>query len=90
MINFSGQILLINFHKNDCFLFTFLAGLLREGEKCWDACNGRQGPCDFCGNGLCCRKDYSDQSNGCFSTAGVWVGGDGSHVCVAPPGPGNF
>ena len=59
-----------------CF-FTTKVGLLNDGKACWHECNKQQGPCSFCGTGLCCRKDYHDTSNGCGGTLGI----DGYHVC---------
>jgi hypothetical protein len=53
-------------------------GLRNEGKECWTtSCNG-QGPCAFCGNGLCCMKNFHDTTKGCDGS----IGGDGSHQCV--------
>lgn len=60
-------------------------GLEHKGAECWEGCGGRQGWCSFCGNGLCCRANYGDDSNGCDG----WSHGinnaimTNSHVCVA-------
>lgn len=57
--------------------------LQNGGKDCWDACNAKQGPCEFCGGGVCCRKGHEDKSNGCDGNLGV----DGKgHVCVAAGG----
>jgi len=67
------------------------AGLLHEGEVCLERCGDnqgtyRQGRCAWCGTGLCCKKGWSDVSNGCDGTLGI----DGlGHVCVAAPGRDN-
>merc|ERR1711988_2016327 len=58
--------------------------LMHAGEDCWSGCSATQGPCDWCGSGLCCRKGWSDTSNGCDGTLGIEGQG---HVCVARPEP---
>ena len=45
--------------------FYFQAGIQNEDKVCWKegenlACK-RQGQCDFCGTGLCCRKHFPDK-----------------------------
>ena len=50
--------------------------LQQRGEHCWDACNQQQGPCAWCGSGLCCRRGWGDRSNGCDGS----FGGQGSIV----------
>ena len=52
--------------------------LLNEGQECLNQCNQIQGPCNYCGSGLCCRKGWHDTSNGCNGN----IGGDGSHTCA--------
>lgn len=59
------------------------AGLKNSGKKCWNECKEKQGPCAYCGTGICCRKEYADTSKGCYGQ----IGGDGQHECVAKPGP---
>ena len=56
--------------------------LQNSGKDCWGPCNG-QGPCDYCGTGVCCRKGWDDHSKGCDGS----IGGDGYHTCVSL---GNF
>jgi hypothetical protein len=52
-----------------------------SGHDCWTQCNSKQGPCAFCGSGLCCRKGWTqDYSGGCDGTVGVAGRG---HVCSA-------
>jgi hypothetical protein len=53
--------------------------LLHAGQDCWRGCYGKQGPCSWCGNGVCCRKGWRDKSNGCDGTLGIKGKG---HVCV--------
>ena len=55
------------------------SALLNAGMDCWDRCQSKQGPCSFCGTGMCCRKGWKDTSNGCDGT----LGGEGKHVCVS-------
>ena len=56
-------------------------GVQNVGRGCWKRCASRQGPCAFCGTGLCCREGWHDTTSGC----------DGSdlnnkeHTCVVPP-----
>jgi hypothetical protein len=59
------------------------AGLLNKCNQdgCLSKCNNKQGPCSFCGTGLCCRKGWDDKSNGCDGTLGIAGRG---HVCVSP------
>ena len=64
--------------------FTPPRGVLNEGVDCWSGCNAKQGPCDWCGAGMCCRYGWDDKSNGCDGKIGV--PGQG-HVCSAPPPP---
>jgi hypothetical protein len=53
-----------------------LDGLLNSGStQCWWECG--QGPCAYCGTGMCCRKGYV--GNGCDGTTGL----DADHSCVA-------
>ena len=53
-----------------------------EGVDCWDSCNGQQGPCDWCGAGVCCRYGWDDKSNGCDGSIGYPGMG---HVCAPRP-----
>ena len=55
------------------------SGLKNSGKNCWAPCNSQQGPCAYCGTGVCCRKGWWDKSNGCDGS----IGGDGHHFCVA-------
>ena len=55
------------------------SGLNNSGKDCWTNCQDQQGPCSWCGTGLCCRYGWPDQSNGC---AGLGINGLG-HVCVS-------
>ena len=32
--------------------------VLNYGRDCWRGCGRRQGPCEWCGSGLCCRKGW--------------------------------
>jgi len=53
-------------------------GVLNEGKDCWEGCQAKQGPCEWCGTGMCCRKG----SNGCDGSLGV----EGKrHVCTPSP-----
>jgi hypothetical protein len=69
---------------NQCEAGTWLEWfepLRNEGKGCWDACGRRDGPCDWCGSGYCCRHDWD--GGGCtkrMGIAGWWY-----HTCV--PGP---
>ena len=64
--------------------FTPPRPVVNEGLDCWGGCNAKQGPCDWCGSGLCCRYGWDDKSNGCDGKIGVQGKG---HVCSAPPPP---
>ena len=58
----------------------FKGGLQNAGKACFGSCSHKQGACEFCGTGLCCRKGWSDTTNGCDGSLGI----DGKgHVCVA-------
>eukprot|EP01052_Picozoa_sp_SAG31_P005632 SAG31_NODE_250_length_19098_cov_4.337123_2_plen_1162_part_00 len=58
--------------------------IVHEGEDCWDECNNQQGPCGWCGSGICCRFGWHDTSGGCDGT----IGFDGlGHVCAPTPLP---
>ena len=56
-------------------------GVVKEGEDCLGGCSGRQGHCEWCGSGMCCRKGWHDTSTGCDGS----LGDDGKHVCVPAP-----
>ena len=58
------------------------------GEDCYSDCNERQGPCNWCGDGYCCRKDWYDPANGCDGKHGI--SGLDYHVCVAGPPPSTW
>ena len=58
-----------------------IENLQNEGKHCWNECSQKQGDCEYCGSGLCCRKSYEFKTNGCDGT----IGGDDAHVCVAKP-----
>eukprot|EP01051_Picozoa_sp_SAG22_P000973 SAG22_NODE_33_length_27588_cov_104.174652_4_plen_1217_part_00 len=47
------------------------ASLMHEGEQCWDACGLQQGPCSWCGSGLCCKLGWADHRNGCDGSVGL-------------------
>ena len=49
------------------------------GEECYSKCNENQGKCDWCGEGLCCRKGF--QGGGCDGS----FGGPSNHQCVTKP-----
>ena len=60
------------------FCFYCKDELLNAGVDCWNQCSKKQGPCNFCGTGLCCR--YGWTGNGCEGSHGIPdVPG---HVCV--------
>lgn len=48
-------------------------------KNCWSPCGHKQGPCrQFCGRmGVCCRRNWPDNSRSCDGT----VGGLGYHAC---------
>ena len=52
--------------------------LTNGGNLCLGMCDGNQGPCDFCGGGLCCRKEHV--GNGCDGL----IGNQFHHTCVLP------
>ena len=52
--------------------------LMNSGKDCWNSCYKQQGPCKYCGSGLCCRKGWDDRSRGCDGS----IGGDGYHSCA--------
>jgi len=61
------------------------AGLENAGKKCLQQCKGRQGPCKYCGKGLCCRFGMKGNIlTGCDGTMGSRI--RKAHVCVAKPG----
>jgi len=63
-----------------------IAGVENYGHNCWDECGSQQGPCSFCGTGLCCAYDFPfDTSNGCSGSVGI--PGITHHVCSYPPPP---
>ena len=43
---------------------------------CWENCNKRDGACEWCGTGLCCRKRKIE--NGCDGLSG----GGSRHQCT--------
>lgn len=55
-------------------------GVQHAGEDCWGGCNAKQGPCGWCGTGMCCRNGWGDKSNGCDGRLGIPGKG---HVCVS-------
>jgi len=59
-----------------------LSGVEHRGEDCWGQCNGQQGPCSFCGTGVCCRLGWEDHSNGCDGSLGIHGLG---HICTSEP-----
>ena len=54
----------------------FSKALENTGKPCYEECNERQGPCTFCGTGLCCKKN-APPSNGCHGANG----GDHQYEC---------
>ena len=58
------------------FCFYCKDELLNAGVDCWYQCSKKQGPCAFCGIGLCCRK--GSEGNGCDGS----LGSPDHHVCV--------
>jgi len=59
------------------------AVLENNNRGCWTECNGKQGPCLFCGaKGMCCTRKagWTDFSNGCENT----FGGKYNHACGLP------
>jgi len=59
------------------------AVLENNNRGCWGECNGKQGPCLFCGAyGMCCTRKagWTDFSNGCENT----FGGKYNHACGLP------
>ena len=55
-----------------------LAGIKNTYKVCWWKCNKKQGPCDWCGTGMCCKK--GETGNGCDGT----FGGESDHRCSMP------
>lgn len=56
-------------------------GLENYGQECWSQCDEQQGPCSFCGTGLCCAYEFPDTSNGCH---GSGIPGILNHHCAYP------
>ena len=52
--------------------------LTNGGKKCLKRCGDNEGPCDFCGGGLCCREGHV--GNGCTGL----IGNRYRHTCVLP------
>ena len=52
--------------------------LTNGGKDCYDECDEKHGPCDFCGGGLCCQKGLV--GNGCDG----FIGEHFYHTCVLP------
>ena len=49
-----------------------------DGLPCWNECNQTDGPCVFCGNGLCCKKNDAKSSKSC-----KFLGkNENNHTCV--------
>ena len=59
-----------------------LPPIKNKDKDCWNKCKETQGPCLWCGGGMCCRKVWKDTSNGCDGT----FGGLKMHQCVDPQG----
>jgi hypothetical protein len=57
-------------------------GVKNYGKGCWWGCGRKQGPCNWCGTGSCCRFGWRDKRNGCDGTLGIPRMG---HVCTANP-----
>ena len=66
-----------------CLYFLVKGVLQNYNVKCLDECGKKQGPCSFCGTGMCCRKGWHDSSNGCDQSLGI---SREDHTCVASPG----
>merc|ERR1711934_295405 len=49
------------------------------GQDCWRGCKGKQGACNWCGSGVCCRYGWRRSGNGCSKKDGIRGRG---HVCV--------
>jgi len=60
-----------------------VSDLQNPGDDCWDGCNHQQGPCSWCGTGMCCRHNWHNTSNGCSGALGIPGRG---HVCVNADG----
>ena len=60
----------------------FFKEMKNFGVPCLYQCKGKQGPCTFCGTGLCCKKNLKP-SDGCTGSNG----GDSTHECAShyPP-----
>ena len=54
-------------------------GQRNAGEDCWWKCDKQEGPCNWCGTGLCCKR--GSIGNGCDGT----FGHGSKHVCSSPP-----
>ena len=54
---------------------------MNAGLDCWYKCEGKQGVCAWCGDGMCCKKGYHDTRNGCDGS----FGGNTRHECVTKP-----
>ena len=63
-------------------LFALCAVLHNEGKGCWYECGRKQGRCDYCGNGMCCRLGWV--GGGCDGSHGT---SSGHHGCVAASSP---
>ena len=59
-----------------------MSGISHENGSCFKECNNNQGPCTFCGNGHCCRKniggDWNDTTKGCDG----YAGGEVQPICI--------
>lgn len=51
---------------------------------CWIACDTRQGYCNFCGTGACCKQEFASSPQECGFGA---LGCIDNHCCVAPATP---
>ena len=58
-------------------------GVINENLNCWNKCNFKQGPCKWCGSGMCCRYGWTDFSNGCSGNIGK--PGIYHHICNKNP-----
>lgn len=59
------------------------ASLKHAKKDCWDECGHKDGYCDFCGSGVCCRSGWSS-TNGCTVSHGQSNRIMGNrHMCVA-------
>jgi len=61
--------------------------LKNANKRCLGRCGGKQGPCPYCGSGLCCKFGSDDKSGGCDGTIGKQEkrSKKTEHVCAENP-----